>query len=121
MKISSDIRSAYLQKLGFKITDEQLNIINLIGDNIFIRTLESLEAIEMVLLLLHKQNNALQVFNTTSFSTFLLKFWFDSCGNTSLGLTAYHLFFKSQIASLSHVTSRQKLILFAKCCIRTFN
>lgn len=121
LKISSDIRSAYLQKLGFKITDEQLNIINLIGDNIFIRTLESLEAIEMVLLLLHKQNNTLQVFNTTSFSNFLLKFWFDSCGNTSLGLTAYHLFFKSQIASLSHVTSRQKLILFAKCCIRRFN
>ncbi len=121
LKISSDIRGAYLQRLGFNISEEQIKIINFIGNNTFIRTIESLEAIESILLLLYEQNNSLKVFNTSSFSNFLLKFWFDSCGNTSLGLRAYHLFFKSHITSLAHVTSRQKVILFAKCCIRRFN
>jgi len=120
LSISKRIRENYLEKLKFKLSEKQFDVLNTIGNNTFITSFDLLKNIEYCLLHLESQNSIHQSFNKQSFNRFLYKFWLDSCGNTNLGMSAYRFFFKSKIASYSTLTFVDKNIFLLKCLIRKF-
>jgi glycosyltransferase involved in cell wall biosynthesis len=119
-EISYKIRKAYLNKLGFKVDDNKLEIINLIGNNVFITSKIVLFQIENCLLDLVEQNKTLNIFNENSFNVFIHKFWIDSCGNSNLGLQAITIYLKSPLSKLLSVEISANFKLFLKCLIRRF-
>lgn len=120
LSTSKRIRENYLEKLKFKLSEKQFDVLNAIGNNTFITSLDLLKNIEDCLLHLELQNSIHHSFNKASFNRFLYKFWLDSCGNTSLGMTSYRYFFKSKIASYSNLSFLDKNIFLLKCLIRKF-
>lgn len=120
LAISKRIREIYLEKLKFKLSEKQFDVLNTIGSNTFITSFDLLRNIEDCLLHLELQNSIHQTFNKASFNRFLFKFWLDSCGNTNLGMSAYRYFYKSKIASYSTLSFVDKNIFLLKCIIRKF-
>lgn len=118
--ISARIRNEYLNELGFKLSNEEIRVLNIIGNNVFITSGVLLKRIEVVLLKLKSENERVNVFNVNSFNIFLNKFWTDSCGYTNLGLTAYKVYSKSQLSKLNRVSRNDKTKLLAKCMLRKF-
>lgn len=120
LSISRRIRENYLHKLHFNMSERQFGVLNLIGNNTFIKSIDLLKEIEDCLLHLQLQNTNQMVFNSESFKRFLHKFWLDSCGNTNLGIQAYNLFFRSKIATYSTLSFVNKNIFLVKCLLRKF-
>jgi len=120
LSISKRIRENYLEKLKFKVSEKQFDILNTIGNNEFITSFDLLKNIEDCLLHLELQNSIDLSFNKQSFNRFLYKFWLDSCGNTNLGMSAYRFFFQSKIASYSTLSFVDKNIFLLKCLLRKF-
>lgn len=118
--ISKRIRENYLEKLKFKLSKKQFDVLNTIGNNTFITSFDLLKNIEDCLLHLELQNSIHHSFNLHSFNRFLYKFWLDSCGNTNLGMSAYSFFFKSKISTYSNLSFTDKNIFLLKCLIRKF-
>lgn len=120
LAISKEIRRQYLQKLHFRLSEREFEILNSVGDNTFIRSFGLLKEIESCLLSLKKQNGINKKFNEVSFLKFLHKFWLDSCGNTNLGMKAYRFFFSSEIAGYEDLSFTDKNIFLLKCLVRKF-
>ena len=120
LSISKSIRKQYIQKLGFTLSDSQFETLNVIGNNVFIRTIEELKNVEGCLLHLKVQNKLHKTFSEISFNKFLYKFWLDSCGNSSLGMSAYRSFFFSEISGYANLSFMDKNIFLLKCLIRKF-
>ncbi|MBL7921770.1 MAG: glycosyltransferase family 2 protein [Bacteroidia bacterium] len=120
LAISEKIRKEYCDQLKFKLTDEQFAILNLIGNNVFVTSIKTLNEIEVFLLNLKEQNKKNKAFNENSFNLFLHKFWFDSCGYSNLGLAAYSLYSRSMLSKVTKVTLDKKSKLLTKCLIRKF-
>lgn len=120
LKISERIRIEYYRKLGFNFSEAEIKTLNIIGNNIFIRSYDELLKIGSVLINLRDQNNVLKRFDNVSFNKLLHKFWLDSCGNTSLGLKAYSLFSRSELSNVNKTTGVHKVKLLAKCVLRKF-
>lgn len=120
LNISSLIRELYLKQLNFSLSQKQFEVLNFIGNNIFISSKQNLIEIEKCLIYLYKQNEIHNKFNESSFKRFMFKFWLDSCGNTNLGLSAYFYFFKSSISSYYKLSIFNRITLIAKCLIRKF-
>jgi hypothetical protein len=119
-EINHKIRNAYLNKLGFKVDDSKFEIINLIGNNVFLSSKMVLFQIENCLLDLREQNKTLKIFNENSFNVFIHKFWIDSCGNTNLGLLAVIIYLKSPLSKILSVDLTAKFKLILKCIVRRF-
>ncbi|MBA2611421.1 MAG: glycosyltransferase family 2 protein [Bacteroidetes bacterium] len=120
LEVSKRIRVEFCNKLKFTLSDEQLATLNIIGNNTFITSLEVLTDIENCLLHLKEQNVQYKIFGESAFKIFLHKFWFDSCGNTNLGLLAYGTYSKSNLSKLIKVSLDKKSKLLTKCLIRRF-
>lgn len=120
LAISKQIRKNYLNKLNFKLSEKQFEVLNVIGNNTFIKGFDQLKEIESCLLHLKDENIINSAFNEISFHKFLYKFWLDSCGNTNLGMKAYRLFFASEIEGYSNLSFMDKNIFLLKCLIRKF-
>lgn len=120
LSISKEIRRQYLQQLNFKLSEREFEILNTIGNNMFIKSFGLLKDIENCLLRLKEENRVNKKFNESSFNKFLYKFWLDSCGNTNLGMKAFRFFFSSEIADYNSLTFMDKNIFLLKCLIRKF-
>lgn len=120
LEISGRIREEYLQKLGFNLTQEEIKTLHIIGNNVFINSAFTLKRIEWVLNRLLDENIRHKKFREESFKKFIHKFWMDSCGYTSLGLTAYKIYHKSSLSKLVKVQRNDRTKLLAKCVIRKF-
>ena len=120
LAISERIRKEYLAQLKFKLSDEQFAVLNIIGNNVFITSIDTLESIQSLLLHLKEQNKENKAFNENSFNLFLHKFWFDSCGYSNLGLAAYSFYSRSVLSKMTKVTLDKKSKLLTKCLIRKF-
>ncbi|MDF2448109.1 MAG: hypothetical protein K0R26_613 [Bacteroidota bacterium] len=120
LSVSWRIRKEYLDRLTFSLSDKEFATINLIGNNTPISSITTLKEIEVCLLRLNAENEKKQRFNRPSFNRFLFKFWLDSCGNTNLGVSAFRLFFSSQLASYGKLSFTDKNIFLMKCLIRRF-
>lgn len=118
--ISRRIREEFCKKLNFSLSEKQFEILNTIGDNIFITSIEVLNEVESCLLHLKEQNKLQKAFSENSFNIFLHKFWFDSCGYTNLGLAAYSRYSRSMLSKVTKVTLDKKSRLLTKCLIRKF-
>jgi glycosyltransferase involved in cell wall biosynthesis len=116
--VSADIRKAYLGKLGFSFTEEIITSLNQIGDNQFIRSENDLLKAEKCLLHLRRQNQAFSRFNNNSFDRVLHKFWIDTCGNTSLGWSAYRIYKRSELSGITDKNSVATIKLIVKCILR---
>ena len=121
LSTSAEIRKQYLYQLGFKVSCDELVTHNLIGDNTRITSISQLNSISQLLLSYVSQNAALKSLNDADFKFAMHKFWLDSCGNTSIGLIAYQMYFKSELSKYVYLTSKQKIILLAKCLWRWLN
>ncbi len=118
--ISRRIREQFCERLNFKLSKEQFDTLNTIGNNVFITSMEILDEIESCLLHLKEQNKQQKAFSESSFNIFLHKFWFDSCGYTNLGLSAYSRYSRSMLSKVTKVTLDKKSRLLTKCLIRKF-
>jgi glycosyltransferase involved in cell wall biosynthesis len=117
---SNKLRANYLTSSGFGYTDEQLEAHNLIGSNEKLTNKNQLQQVNNWLLNLLEQNAKLHFANHEVFKKVISKYWIDTCGNTSLGLTAYRFFNKSELSNLTVISFGQRFKLFAKCIIRFF-
>ncbi|MGZ3867140.1 MAG: hypothetical protein ACXVNR_12520, partial [Bacteroidia bacterium] len=117
---SEVVRENYLKSLGFRFTERDLEINGLIATNRLITSSEKLTEIENWLLKLVEQNKQLNSIKTEHFNFMMGKTWFDSCGITNLGMTAYQRYFRSPLAKYYPLSSKQKVRLLAKCTIRRF-
>lgn len=120
MEISKQIRSEYLQRLNFELSSKQIATLNIIGNNEFITSINTLFDVENCLKELIIQNRTNNAFNSLDFNTVIHKFWRDSCGYTNLGIKAYTLFFKSDLYRSHNSTFHDKAKLLIKCIIRKF-
>ncbi|MBA3680808.1 MAG: glycosyltransferase [Bacteroidetes bacterium] len=118
--ISERIRKEYCDQLKYELSEEQFAVLNIIGNNVFITSIDTLEKIERLLLHLKDQNIKNQAFKENSFNLFLHKFWFDSCGYSNLGIAAYSLYSRSMLSKVTKVTLDKKSKLLTKCLIRKF-
>jgi hypothetical protein len=117
---SEIVREKYFQDLGFDFTEKELQTNNIIANNTLITSIGTLKDIEKWLLQLIEQNAKLKSIEPKHFNFFLGKTWYDSCGITNLGLTAYKSYFKSPLAKYYPLTSRKKIKLAGKCVVRRF-
>lgn len=120
LQISATIRKNYLHNLRFNLSDQQFKTLNFIGNNEFITSKITLIEIENCLNELVNQNTKNSKFDTTEFNKVIFKFWLDSCGYSNLGITAYKLFFKSNLSSFENLSVIQKNKFLVKCLIRKF-
>ena len=120
LNISKKIREEFCAKLNFALSKEQFVTLNVIGNNVFITSIELLNEIENCLLHLKDLNKIHKTFNENSFNIFLNKFWFDSCGYTNLGLAAYSAYSRSMLSKVTKVSLDKKSKLLTKCLIRKF-
>lgn len=114
------IRHSYLQKLGFSFNYRDLDIHSVVANNQIIRFPEMLHSIEGWLLNLVKQNKEKQIFPTDGFNKGIHKFWFDSCGYTSLGLSAYDIYKESELCRITKTGFFNSTRLMIKCLIRKY-
>ena len=120
LNISEKIRKEYCDQLNFTLSDEQFALLNSIGNNVFITSMEVLENIEVLLLHLKDQNKKHRSFGENDFNLFLHKFWFDSCGYSNLGLAAYSKYSRSMLSKVTKVSLDKKSKLLTKCLVRKF-
>jgi glycosyltransferase involved in cell wall biosynthesis len=120
LAISKRIRAEYCNKLNFSLSAGQLETLNIIGNNVFIRAIEQLEAIENLLVYLKEENIKRKAFDEKAFDMFLHKFWYDSCGYTNLGLAAYSRYSRSMLSKVTKVSLDKKSRLLTKCLLRKF-
>jgi glycosyltransferase involved in cell wall biosynthesis len=120
LAVSKRIRSEYLNSLGLIFTPEEMEIIDVIGNNQFIRSSDILLRINHVLIKLRDLNADLKLFNNKSLYKLIHKVWMDSCGYSSLGLTAYNIYKSSELSNITWTSPTQRLKLLGKCFIRKF-
>jgi glycosyltransferase involved in cell wall biosynthesis len=116
---SDRIRRDYLRRLGFNFTEEQFRIHQVISNNEFITSRQTLDAIEAWLTSLCGQNLASKIFNTRSFEKMTAKFWSDSCGFSNLGWYAFKRWGSSPL-SHEQRTMRHAVRMAAKCLLRSY-
>ena len=114
---ANKVRKTILQKAGFVFSENELAIHCKIGSSQLFNSTTELQHVEEWLTKLVQQNQVLKVVDEAIFNNVIGKQWYDSCGNTSLGLKAYTFYFKSQLKNL-HTASSIKLLI--KCFIRKF-
>lgn len=116
IQISNQIRADYCHELGFKFSQEELDCLNKIGNNIPSLEVKDLIQIDDFLRNLLSQNKKLNCFPSAILSSLILKNWLDVCGNTPLGTRAFMVCMASPISKKSTVA--QKIKLLAKCILR---
>jgi glycosyltransferase involved in cell wall biosynthesis len=119
-KSSGEVRKDYLVKLGFRFSDAEIKTHNLIASNIFIRSAAELMSIEKWLMNLTTQNKELKKFDQQAFAIVMNKFWYDSCGYTNLGFTAYRAYLNSPLSAGFRNDATKKIRLLLKCIFRQF-
>lgn len=114
---ANKVRKTMLQKAGFIFSESEFKTHCKIGSSQLFKSITELQHVEDWLKKLLEQNKTLQIIDELIFNNIIGKQWYDSCGNTSLGIKAYNLYFKSQLKNL-HKASGIKLL--TKCIIRKF-
>ena len=114
---ANKVRKTILQKVGFEFSEKELAIHCKIGSSQRFVSFAELQQVEEWLKKMVEQNHMLKVVDEAIFNNIIGKQWYDSCGNTSLGLKAYTFYFKSQLKNL-YGASRLKLCI--KCIVRKF-
>jgi glycosyltransferase involved in cell wall biosynthesis len=108
------IRRNYLTFLQIPFSEEEFRIHEIIANNELIRSADELAKLEKWLLKLSVADHS------PGFSAFIGKTWFDACGMTTLGISSYHTFFRSQLAQFFPASRAQKMRLLAKCAVRKY-
>ncbi len=111
------IRKNILKNAGFSFSEQELQIHNMIGSSQLFRSFDELQRAEKWLNRLLFQNRNIKVIDEIVFSEIIGKQWFDSCGNTNLGLKAFFFYSKSDLKDLYQ---GNKIKLLVKCLIRKF-
>ncbi len=114
---ANHIRKNILSRAGFSFSEPELYIHNAMGSSQLLRSVEELQQAEKWLNSLLSQNRHLKLIAEPVFEKIVGKQWFDSCGNTNLGLKAFSAYFKSHLKILYKGSA---LKLLAKCIVRQF-
>ncbi|MFH1004507.1 MAG: glycosyltransferase [Bacteroidota bacterium] len=117
-KSADEVRKNYLLLLGLKFTDEELTLHNIIGRNERIKNKKLFSDIEKWLLSLIQMNSSNCVLEQSALKKVIGKMWLDICGNTTLGLWAFHNFFKSILKNYYQFNFGDLIKLFCKCIVR---
>ncbi|MDX2173401.1 MAG: glycosyltransferase family 2 protein [Bacteroidota bacterium] len=112
---ANKVRKTILQKAGFVFSENELAIHCKIGSSQRFTSFAELQQVENWLKKIVEQNQTLKIIDEQVFNNIIGKQWYDSCGNTSLGIKAYSFYFKSQLKNI-YTASSIKLLL--KCIIR---
>jgi glycosyltransferase involved in cell wall biosynthesis len=115
---SRSIRETYLETLGFEANAREKEIHNATGENALICSTAVLVETEKWLTSLLEQNRQLGRFEVQSFNSLIHKYWFDCCGNTTLGFRAYMKALTSPLTRLIPLKPASWVKLFAKCMKR---
>jgi len=117
VKSANVIRKNILTRAGFSFSGEELRIHNAMGSSQLIKTSQDLALAGKWLKNLLGQNKASKLIDESIFNKIIGKQWFDSCGNTNLGMKAFSAYFKSDLKDLYE---GNKMKLLVKCVIRKF-
>lgn len=117
---AAKLREEYLTSLGVQFTQDDLYTHLSVAENRRLTSEEELVAIEKWFIKLSQQNKLPPGTPKEQFEFTLGKMWYDSCGNTSLGLKAYRHFFSSRLSMAFPLSAKQKVKLAVKCLIRSF-
>ncbi len=112
------IRRKILADCGFKFDEEELRVHCLLGSSTKIVQLSDLVLLRNWLEKLINQNQNIKLVDHQLFTSLIGKYWYDACGNTNLGITAFRYYFSSKFLLKNY--SGNTLRLFAKCMIRKF-
>lgn len=112
---ANKVRKNILERAGFTISESELIIHSLIGSSERITQFSDLQLAEKWLTNLLNQNKEIKTINVSIFNNIISKQWYDTCGNTTLGLKAYRFYKTSELKNLS---KKGNLKLFLKCVIR---
>lgn len=112
------VRKNMLDNAGFKYSSDEFIAHCNIGSSIKIKTKKELKLIEQWLISFYNQNKTLKIVDEDIFKKIIAKQWIDSCGNTSLGLSAVAMYYKSTLAKYH---SGDKLKLIIKSIVRKFS
>lgn len=116
--VSAKIRTDYMESLGFKYSEDQLNIHQAIANNERLRSRELLNSTEAWLSDLLRQNRRLLAFESASFERLIHKYWIDTCGNSSVGFSAFIIAGRSPLSALKPRTFSARARLLVKCLLR---
>lgn len=111
------IRKNILVRAGFSFSESDLYIHNAIGSSQLLRSFEELQQAQKWLNSLQAQNKNLKLISEPVFEKIIGKQWYDSCGNTNLGLKAFFAYFKPDLKKRYRGNT---LKLLAKCLLRKF-
>lgn len=114
---ANKVRKFILQKAGFVFSEDDLAIHCKIGSSQLFTSFTELKLVENWLKKMVEQNQILKVIDESIFNNIIGKQWYDSCGNTSLGIKAYTFYYKSHLRKLYKASNVK---LFIKCIIRKF-
>jgi hypothetical protein len=114
---ANKVRKTILQKAGFLFSENELAIHCKIGSSQLFKSVTELQRVEDWLKKLTKQNHSLKIIKEAVFNNIISKQWYDSCGNSNLGLKAFYIYYTSSLRKLYKASLFK---LFAKCIVRAF-
>jgi hypothetical protein len=112
------IRKNILQHAGFSFTEKDLEAHCKIGSSQKLISVQELKEAAEWLKAMLAQSSVLPEFSDNTISEVIGKQWYDTCGNTSLGLKAFFAYYNSGV---KHSYKGNAMKLLAKCIIRKFN
>lgn len=117
IEMANVIRRKLLIRCGFVFSEEEFRVHCLIGSSQLFKSKADLELLLSWFHHMIAQNNTLQVINSDCLIKALNKQWYDACGMTNLGITAFLMYLTSNFKSKF---SGGLTKLFVKCIVRFF-
>lgn len=112
------VRRNILNHAGFTFTEKELEAHCKIGSSQKLTSVEELKEAGEWLKTMLAQSPALKDFSDHTISQVIGKQWYDTCGNTNLGIKAFLTYYNSGV---EHDYKGNPIKLFIKCVIRKFN
>ncbi len=115
---ANQVRRNILERAGFSFTEKDLEAHCKIGSSQKLKSVQELSEAGYWLKAMLAQSRTLSQFSEHTISEVIGKQWYDTCGNTSLGLKAFSAYYNSGI---EHSYKGNAMKLLIKCMIRKFN
>jgi glycosyltransferase involved in cell wall biosynthesis len=117
MNAANATRKALLLRCGFQFSDDAFAVHCLLGNSQLITSIQQLNLLLEWFHALIEQNKVLKMMDDQVLLKTLNKYWYDACGITNTGLSAFNAYIKSQFFT-EYKGSLNKL--WMKCMIRKF-
>lgn len=117
LQSANRIREHLLKRSGFVADTEELRVHNRLGNSQRIHGKEDLFLLHQWFKKIIEANRKSELIEPRVFEQILCKQWFDACGITDTGLTAFFIYLRSDLRDKANESLTK---LFVKCLLRKF-